>query len=165
VKHFILLIATAMLSACSAESSKNESNVNPVYTAVQYLGLDERMHRTRLHQILDVDPVQIQWCAAFVNAVLKESNIPNNELHNYPLTARSFFDWGFPISKEDIRAGDIVIFPRGKQGWQGHVGFFLKKEIVNGVEYYHILGGNQSNRVDIDLYRSSYAIGIRRHSV
>ena len=165
MKQFILTAIIAILSACSAESSKNQPSINPTYIAVQYLGLNERIHRQQLHEVIGVDPVHVQWCAAFVNAVLKESKIPNNELHDYHLTARSFFDWGVPINKEDIRTGDVVIFPRGRQGWQGHVGFFLKKEIVNGVEYYHIIGGNQSNRVDIDLYRSSYAIGIRRHSV
>ena len=56
------------------------------------------------------------------------------------------------------------MFPRGNQGWQGHVGFYLKTQIINGVEYYLILGGNQSSRVSIKAYRSNNALGIRRDS-
>ena len=98
------------------------------------------------------------------NAVLEESDIVSNNNHAYPLTARAFLDLGQQVSKEDIKAGDIVVFPRGDQGWQGHVGFYLKTQIVNGVEYYLILGGNQRNKVSIVTYRSSRALGIRREA-
>jgi cell wall-associated NlpC family hydrolase len=81
----------------------------------------------------------------------------------YPLTARAFLDWGQKISKQDIKPGDIVVFPRGNQGWQGHVGFYLKTQTINGVEYYLILGGNQRNKVSIVPYRASRALGIRRN--
>ena len=93
--------------------------------------------------------------------MLEESDIESNKDHKYPLTARAFLDWGHKVSKEDIRPGDIVVFPRGNQGWQGHVGFYLKTEIINGIEYYWILGGNQSNKVSIVRYRASNALGIR----
>ena len=136
---------------------------NPVYLAVQYNGMHERTDRAELKELLDVDPVRTEWCAAFVNAVLEESKIESNNVdHKYPLLARSFLDWGQGISKEDIKPGDIVVFPRGNQGWQGHVGFYLKTQEIDGVEYYYILGGNQSNKVSIVLYRASKALGIRR---
>ena len=78
------------------------------------------------------------------------------------MTARAFLDWGTKVSEP--KAGDIVVFPRGNQGWQGHVGFYLRTIEVNGTEYYYILGGNQSNKVSIELYRASGALGIRSHS-
>jgi hypothetical protein len=70
--------------------------------------------------------------------------------------------YGISISKEDVMPGDLVIFPRGNEVWKGHVGFYLRTVEVNGVEYYWILGGNQSNKVSVVLYRSSKALGIRR---
>lgn len=177
MKFLIVLPIAAIVAACapSTPSAFYESwesqriikvkNDNPAYKAIQYINFDERTHRTELKELTGVDPVRTEWCAAFVNSVLEESDIPNNNDHKYPLTARAFLDWGEPIPKEDIEPGDIVVFPRGNQGWQGHVGFFVKEQIISGVKYYYILGGNQSNKVSIQAYRASRALGIRRSVV
>ena len=138
---------------------------NPLYQAVEKIGLDERIDRQTIKEYTGVDPVRTEWCAAFINAVLEESGIPSNNDHKYPLTARAFLDWGSKVSKEDIRPGDIVIFPRGNQGWQGHVGFYLETIIIGDVTYYSILGGNQSNKVSIELYKKSSVLGIRRYEL
>ena len=94
-----------------------------MYTSVQNaegkLGMNEKQNSRDLKEYVGVDPRYTEWCAAFVNAVLQESNIPNlhDINHPQPLTARSFLDWGESV---DIpQAGDIVVFPRGKEGWQG----------------------------------------------
>jgi uncharacterized protein (TIGR02594 family) len=166
----VLILATACTSPghtienlTTPRKIINLGPINPVYLAVQYNGMHERTDRAELKKLLDVDPVRTEWCAAFVNAVLEESDIEsNNAEHKYPLLARSFLDWGQGVSKENIQSGDLVVFPRGNQGWQGHVGFYLKTEKIDGVEYYYILGGNQSNKVSIVLYRASKALGIRR---
>ena len=163
-----------MFSACTVPSIGLEyddskpsteirlSTANPAFKAASYLGYTERTHRAELREFTGVDPVRTEWCAAFVNSVLEESDIESNRSHRYPLTARAFLDWGQRVSKENIKPGDIVVFPRGNSSWQGHVGFYLKTQIVNGVEYYLILGGNQSNKVSIVTYRSNRALGIRR---
>ena len=164
-----------IMSACTAPSIGLEyqdeqreqirvSTDNPTLKAAQYLNYTERTHRAELRELTGVDPVRTEWCAAFVNAVLEESDIPSNNNHKYPLTARAFLDWGRKVDKEDIKPGDIVVFPRGNQGWQGHVGFYLKTQTINGVDYYLILGGNQRNKVSIVAYRASRSLGIRRQS-
>jgi uncharacterized protein (TIGR02594 family) len=165
----VLMLATACTSpGHTIENVKvprkiiNLGPINPVYLAVQYNGMHERTDRAELKELLDVDPVRTEWCAAFVNAVLEESKIVSNNDHKYPLTARAFLDWGSKIAKKDIRPGDVVVFPRGNQGWQGHVGFYLRTIEVNGTEYYYILGGNQSNKVSIELFRANKSLGIRR---
>tara|TARA_B100000965_G_C19508688_1_gene720915 strand:+ start:692 stop:1198 length:507 start_codon:yes stop_codon:yes gene_type:complete len=140
----------------------------PMYTSVQNaegkLGMNEKQNSRDLKEYVGVDPRYTEWCAAFVNAVLQESNIPNlhDINHPQPLTARSFLDWGESV---DIpQAGDIVVFPRGKEGWQGHVGFYVGWEKhEDGKVYWKILGGNQSDSVSIELYRSTKALGIRRY--
>lgn len=162
----IILTLPLLLAGCITSPELNGyvrvSANNPAYTAANYLGYTERTHRAELREFTGVDPVRTEWCAAFVNSVLEESNIPSNRGHKYPLTARAFLDWGHKVSKEDIQPGDVVVFPRGNQGWQGHVGFYIRSTEVNGVLYYHILGGNQNNMVSIEMYPARQSLGIRR---
>ena len=134
----------------------------PTARAEEYLGLHERQNRQQLKELTGVDPVRTEWCAAFVNAILELEGIPNNDEHKYPLTARAFLDWGNPINPQDIKPGDIVVLPRGNQGWQGHVGFYVTTVDTNKGQRWVILGGNQSNSVRYDLYDPKRALGIRR---
>jgi len=145
-----------MLAGCTTSDS------NPADAAKPYAGLHERENREYLTDILGVDPVRTEWCAAFVNAVLEDDGLPNlyNQDHPYPLLARSFLDWGIPINYQDIQYGDLVIFPRGTQGWQGHVGIYIGRYPPTGELI--ILGGNQDKKVGYNLYKSSNIIGIRR---
>ena len=170
----LLISCVIILTACSqpmaletqdSQSTEIRLNTsNPAYKAASYLGYTERTHRAELKELTGVDPVRTEWCAAFVNAVLEESGVDSNNDHAYPLTARAFLDWGTKVSKENIQPGDLVVFPRGNQGWQGHVGFYLKTVEINGRSYYLILGGNQNNKVSIVTYRASKALGIRRQT-
>ena len=149
-----LLLVLPMLSACQTTTS------TPVDTAREYIGLTEWRNRQELRELTGVDPVRTEWCAAFVNAILELEGIPGSDtVSDYPLTARSFLKWGEEIDPQDIKQGDVVVFPRGNQGWQGHVGFYYG---TTEQGYWVILGGNQSNTVRYDLYRPSRAIGIRR---
>ena len=136
--------------------------LNPVYQGIQFLDYTEKENRSELKELTGVDPVRVEWCAAFANAILEKSEIPSNKDHKYALTARAFLDWGEAVDKPEM--GDIVVFPRGNQGWQGHVGFYVKEQMIDGVLYYYILGGNQNNSVRVDLYRADKALGIRRQS-
>lgn len=161
MKKFLLIL---MLSACSAETyQRNELEyLDTVATAEVMIGMHEREHRIQLRRLMGVDPVNYEWCAAFVNMILDWHGIPGSEsVSQYPLLARGFLAWGTPVGYP--RRGDIVIFPRGKSDWQGHVGFYVESVFKNGREYYAILGGNQSNgRVSIELFPASRALGIRR---
>jgi uncharacterized protein (TIGR02594 family) len=125
------------------------------------VGLNERSDRNELKNFLGVDPVSYEWCAAFVNGILNIHGIPGSEsVHEHPLLARSFLSWGVPV--ETPSYGDVVIFPRGSEAWQGHVGFYVDSVKVDGVEHYIILGGNQDNTISYDLYPAKRALGIRR---
>lgn len=129
--------------------------------AFQYIGLHERTDRQELKAVMGIDPVRTEWCAAFVNVVLNESGVPGSEsVSEHPLMARSFLNWG--IGVEEPKPGDVVVFPRGRSSWQGHVGFYLSSIEINGVLYYNILGGNQSNSVSIEQYPANKALDIRR---
>ena len=136
--------------------------MNPADTAESFIGLHEYRDRQELREFLDVDPVKIEWCAAFVNSVLELQNIPSlNDIdYPYPLTARGFLAWGEPITKQNIQEGDLVIFPRGAESWKGHVGFYVGATEKSWI----ILGGNQDNTVSYKLFNPDKAIGIRRWS-
>ena len=138
-------------------------NTNPALVAFNYINYAETTHKEELSTLTGVDVINTEWCAAFVNGVLDQSNIPTNLDHEFPLTARGFLDWGHSV--QTPIPGDLVIFPRGNSDWQGHVGFYVSTIFIDNVKYYHILGGNQRNKVSIVLYRASNALGIRRYSL
>ncbi len=130
--------------------------------AEQYIGLDENKDRNQIKELVGVDPVYTQWCAAFVNFVLDIQGIPGSEVtSDYPLLARSFLTWGEEVLDKP-RKGDIVVFPRGDKLWQGHVGFFIKEVQYENKTRWVILGGNQDNTVSYAEFNPKKAIAIRR---
>ena len=154
-----VLLLFFLLSGCMNIAESSDS----VITAQPYIGLDERVHRQELREFMDVDPVRVEWCAAFVNSVLEIDGIPgSSSVSEYPLTARSFLKWGNKVDPADIQRGDVVVFPRGNSGWQGHVGFYVDTHVYEGREWWIILGGNQKNEVRYDFYSPNRALGIRR---
>jgi uncharacterized protein (TIGR02594 family) len=94
------------------------------------------------------------WCAAFVGAMLARAGVKGTG----KLNARSYLDWGVPVARSDARPGDVVVFRRGNSSWQGHVAFFVKDRgaIID------VLGGNQSDAVNVKGYSASQLLGIRR---
>lgn len=169
MKGTIFSLAAMLVSACGIHihtyNSYSSYSASSLSTALQWVGYHERTNRNELIDFLGIDPVRIEWCAAFVNSVLASANIPGSDsVHRNPLLARSFLAWGNSVEFDQVEPGDIVVFPRGWAGWQGHVGFYVETVEINGVEYWAILGGNQSNSVNIELYLPSRAIDVRRWS-
>lgn len=183
MKRIYFLLSLLILASCKKPASvipeikkelpvmnlENELNVvslqaetnRMILIASRYMGYHERRNRTELRKFLGVDPARIDWCAAFVNSILHELNIKGSEsVSEYPLTARSFLRWGKRVREPEV--GDIIVFPRGTEAWQGHVGFYYGTEYRNGVKFYLILGGNQNDSVTIEAFRASLAISIRR---
>lgn len=136
-------------------------NKSIITTASAYIGLHGRYHQKTLKDLMGIDPLETAWCAAFVNSILHKLEVPGSEsVSNWPLVARSFLRWGIGVS--DPQPGDVVVFARGNQSWQGHVGFYYGYQYQNGQKYFLILGGNQRNTVSIILYPASEALSIRR---
>lgn len=92
------------------------------------------------------------WCSSFVNWVLNQSGYAGTN----SALARSWLDWGTPLVKP--RFACITILEREQaDGWQGHVGFFLKTE---GNRIF-LLGGNQLKEVRQHHYPQSSVLGFR----
>jgi uncharacterized protein (TIGR02594 family) len=154
-----IIFAMILTTACSREVY-SDSGISLTY-ARSLVGLHEERDNRKLREIIEVNPARTQWCAAFVNSILNLQGIEGSEsVSKYPLTARSFLDWGEPVDVPEY--GDIVVFPRGNVSWQGHVGFYVGLKEINDIDYYIILGGNQNNSVSYELYPAYRAIGIRR---
>lgn len=101
-----------------------------------------------------VEHDSVAWCAAFVGHCLEKAGLRSTRR----LNARSYLDWGIPVDLTDAQAGDIVVFSRGSKSWQGHVGFFVKRSGT----MIEVLGGNQSDAVNIQRYAKSRLLGVRR---
>ena len=90
------------------------------------------------------------WCGVFVAAVLRESGFSVPQ-HWY--RARAYLDFG---QKESIASlGSIVVFERGGAG---HVGFAVGHDERGRLM---VLGGNQSNAVNVQPFEMSRVLGYR----
>jgi uncharacterized protein (TIGR02594 family) len=90
---------------------------------------------------------EIPWCGLFVAHCMREADIPL-EISN-PLSAREWLKFGERVKPA---YGAVIVFSR-KGG--GHVGFYVSED----TNYYHILGGNQSNQVNVTKIAKSRFLG------
>jgi len=95
---------------------------------------------------------EVAWCAAFVGWCLREAGVKSTGSSS----ARSYMDYG--IKLETPKVGCIVVFSRPPKPGQGHVAFYVGKD-VNGDLI--VLGGNQGNRVSTSTYPSSRLLSHR----
>ena len=137
--------------------------MTPFDIARSYIGLSEgpgpadnpailEMYTSVGHDWVEHDSVA--WCAAFVGHCLEQAGIRSTR----KLTARSYLNWGITIEIADAQQGDIGVIPRGRSSWQGHV-FFIDR--IEGA-WVWVLGGNQSDAVNIKRYPVSKLLGVRR---
>ena len=135
--------------------------------AKSYIGLKEIKGSRHENKIVDffktvghswVKDDETAWCAAFVGAMLERSNIKSTR----KLNARSYLEWGDEVKDwNDIKEGDIVVFWRkGENSAYGHVAFFHS---FNDNGDFMVLGGNQSNSVNIQAYAKERVLSIRRY--
>jgi uncharacterized protein (TIGR02594 family) len=95
----------------------------------------------------------IAWCGLFA-AIICYRRLKNAaEVVKDPLWARNWAKYGRKADKPAI--GDILVFSRGNGG---HVGFYVGEDAT----HYHVLGGNQGNRVSIVRIEKSRLIAARR---
>ncbi len=91
------------------------------------------------------------WCGTFCAAVMHECGLPYPK--EYP-RARSWADWGANLRSTHVAPGAVLVFVR--QGG-GHVGFYVGEDTTA----YHVLGGNQSDAVNVMRIAKARCIAIR----
>lgn len=93
----------------------------------------------------------IAWCGLFAAIVAHRAGklVPEN-----PLWARNWIKFGRPVVKPAL--GDVLVFQR--PGGGGHVGFYIGEDRTA----FHVLGGNQGNKVSITRIAKTRCIGVRQ---
>lgn len=84
----------------------------------------------------DADP----WCAVWLNRLLLACHLPMSGTGFDLLRAKSFEDWGIPLTHPAL--GCVLTFQRPGGG---HVGLYLGER----QDAYYVLGANQSNAVSL----------------
>ncbi|MGB5484499.1 TIGR02594 family protein [Parasphingorhabdus sp.] len=128
--------------------------------AIRKKGLHEGTDNSQLRKFLKSDgktlgdPAQLPWCGDFVETciavTLPDSTIPTN-----PYLARNWLKFGHTV---DPCYGAVMVFWRGKRsGFSGHVAFYYAEDDTT----YHVLGGNQSNKVSVTRLNKDRLLGAR----
>jgi uncharacterized protein (TIGR02594 family) len=94
----------------------------------------------------------IPWCGlAVAYAVLQAGfDVPAG-----PLWARNWLNFGAIVEKGKEALGDVLVFSRGNSG---HVGLYVGED----ADAFHVLGGNQSDAVNIKRIPRARFLGARR---
>lgn len=91
------------------------------------------------------------WCGVFVAHCVREAGLTPPK-HWY--RAKAWADWGSALKTTSAAPGAVLVFAR--QGG-GHVGFYVGEDAT----YFYVLGGNQSNSVNVMKLAKARCIAIR----
>lgn len=131
---------------------------NTIKTSLQLYGTLEKIGPGSNPEIIswakecsiDYPSDDIPWCGLFAAVVAKRSGwVPVKN----PLWARNWLSFGTQPTKPGL--GDVLIFSRDGGG---HVAFYVAEDS----ECYHVIGGNQSDSVNIIRIKKDRLLGARR---
>lgn len=169
----LLLVAGLVIKDTPHKDSVNytedmfiaQINDTPINFALSFYGVEEAFTNGKSNPLVVsffkdfadwvTNSTTTAWCSAFVNTIFSSTGYE----YSGNISARSWLTVGTEIKTPEV--GDVVVFWRDKKdSWKGHVGLFIaysqdKKSI-------YVLGGNQSNKVSINLYPVSQLLGFRR---
>lgn len=152
----------ALLGAAVAEKVAPPDRTPWMHEAIRLIGLEEtpgtasNVELVGFAQALDIDYASddIPWCGLFVAHCIG-SSLPNEGLPTLPLLARAWRKFGFSCPPQ---FGAVLVFWRGSpDGTLGHVGFYHGEDAT----HYHVLGGNQSDAVNIRRVERGRLLGAR----
>lgn len=103
---------------------------------------------------IDYRTDDIPWCGLFVAHCIG-ATLPDEELPSHPLAARSWAKFGGP--SEAMRGAVLVFWRDSKASGRGHVGFYYAEDD----EAFHVLGGNQSNAVNLARVAKNRLLAVR----
>lgn len=92
----------------------------------------------------------IPWCGLYVAICAKRAGFPFNQK---ALSAREWIKWGKLSLYPQL--ADVLIFQRSGGG---HVGFYVAED----ENYFHVLGGNQSDSVNITRISKNRLVSARQ---
>ncbi|WP_342658638.1 TIGR02594 family protein [Sphingomonas sp. NY01] len=100
----------------------------------------------------------VPWCGVFVAEALTAGGIDlaAEGMHRMRIAvrAKAWADWGSALRPDRVAPGAVLVFDRAGGG---HVGFYVGED----ARAYHVLGGNQSDAVNIMRVEKARCIAIR----
>ena len=100
---------------------------------------------------------EVPWCGLFMAVVMRRASSPTSPrpIPSIPLRALSWNNFGVRVDNNEAMLGDVLTFTR--QGG-GHVGIYVGEDSTA----FHVLGGNQGNKVSIVRIAKSRLSQVRR---
>lgn len=95
------------------------------------------------------DADSVPWCGLFAAYVVAENGLTPPSI---AVRASAWAAWGVPLTKPAY--GAVLVFTR--EGG-GHVGFYVSED----AQFYHVLGGNQSDQVNVMKIAKNRCTAIR----
>lgn len=145
-------------------------DITPYIMAERFKGIKEipgKDHNPQIVAMLQravsrIKSDEVAWCSAFVGYICFLLGLPETK----HLRARSWLRKGTPVELEEAKQGwDIVVLTRAGATLDptvidapGHVGFYHNHNYKN----VYLLGGNQSNSVNIVPASRNRILGVRR---
>lgn len=117
------------------------------------IGLHEQRDNKKLRDWLDDDgstlgdPAKLPWCGDLVETPIVLT-LPAEPMFANPYYALNWQKFGVAVPEGMVPLGAIITFERRNSKGKlvgGHVGFVVGHDAT----HYHVLGGNQSNRISI----------------
>lgn len=101
----------------------------------------------------------VPWCGLGVGICAKRAGKDITPVGNV-LWARNWSKFGVPVDKDKPMLGDVMVWARGTGG---HVNIYVGEHVANGARYFHGLGSNQNDQVNIMAKRAdSGLLAVRR---
>lgn len=146
----------------SDRPSKDILNLFPwMDLALRKKGLHENRDNRDLRAFLNSDgstlgdPAKKPWCGDFVETCIAVT-LPTEVLPTNPYLARNWLKFGKTVDPACF--GSVLVFWRiSRSGSAGHVGFYYSEDARN----YHVLGGNQSDSINISAISKNRFLGAR----
>ncbi|GGE75229.1 TIGR02594 family protein [Sphingomonas prati] len=93
----------------------------------------------------------VPWCGLFVAECMRAAALPSAPI---AVRAKAWAAWGANLSADKLAPGAVLVFERPGGG---HVGFYVGEDAT----CYHVLGGNQGDRVSIMRLEKSRCVARR----
>lgn len=113
------------------------------------MGWAKRLGTKVLGIVYNADSVP--WCGLFVAACMQEAGLPSAPI---AVRASAWGNYGQRLRFDRLAPGAILIFQRPGGG---HVGFYVGEDATA----YHVLGGNQSDMVNVMRIAKSRCVAAR----
>ncbi|KQM65777.1 hypothetical protein ASE75_05975 [Sphingomonas sp. Leaf17] len=123
-----LLAARAKLGTREAAGAANSPTI---------MGWAKALGTKALGMMYNADSVP--WCGVFVAACLREAGLSTAPI---AVRAKAWATWGSNIAAARLAPGAVLVFERDGGG---HVAFYVGEDAT----HYHVLGGNQGDRVSV----------------